>query len=427
MTKIKRILFVDNVVSVARNNIRPREHREVDTILNDKSYKPYMVVSEPVLINKPKQFFESSSFVDSRIEVYHVPSLAIGSLSSNRSLGKFGRLMFGISNLAFQMVYFLHLILFVLSLTLAKRIDILHAHNPPDLTGLASLFVSKITGVPYIFEIHDRAPELYCGEMGLKKSSIVFKLMKSIEYLVIKNSAGVITVNERVAQYFKQYGGPSPVAIYTGTKLNLDLVRTGSLENIVGNKRIILYQGALNMTTVGSPAIYDLMLPLKAMPFILEKVPDVVLVYVGEGSGRSTLEKTAKSMGLQDKVIFTGFIPQKQVFEWINAASITLIPYADNPNCRTTVPSKLYEYMAVGKPIIATKFPGITEVLDDGRNGLLYEVTSVDDFISCVLRILNNSEFAARLSLNAKNDFFSKYSIEKNWPRLISLYDSISS
>ena len=94
MNRTKRVLFVDNVVSVARNNIRPREHREIDTILEDKTYRPYMVVSEPVILNKLYQFFQAKSFEDNRVEVYHVPSLAIGSLSSNRTLGKFGKLMF---------------------------------------------------------------------------------------------------------------------------------------------------------------------------------------------------------------------------------------------------------------------------------------------------------------------------------------------
>ena len=426
MPNAKRILFVDNVVSPHGKNIRPREHTEAETILKNRRYHPYFVVSEPVILKDPCRFFETKSFNDSRVETYRAPCVIISSLSLNRSLGKFGKLMFILSNLLFQSLYFLHLTLLTLSLTVVKRIDILHAHNPPDLTGLVSLLVSRITGVPYVFEVHDRAPELYCGEMGMPTSSLVYAFMKSIERLVVVNSAGIITVNKRVAEYYSLFRGPAPVAIYTGTHLNVE-----GIEEILSNNhrltggRVILYQGSLNMTSIGKPATYDLMLPLRAMPSILKDFPDAVLVYVGEGSGRQQLEESTRAMRLEKNVIFTGFIPQKRVYGWIGRADVVLIPYADNPNCHTTVPSKLYEYMAVGKPIVATDFPGISEIVENKRNGLLYNVNSIDDFTECVLRLLKDSELAQKIASSARKDFFSKYSLEKNWPKLISLYDSI--
>lgn len=427
MNQRKGVLLVDNVISLSRTNIRLRERREINLLLANKKYLPYMIVTEPVLLNKPHEFFRTKSFEDQRIEIYYVPNLVIGSLSSNRKLSKFGKLMFGLCNLFLQSVYFLHLTLLVLSLTLVKDIDLIHAHNPPDLTGLVSLLVSRVTKVPYVFEIHDRTPELYCGEMGFAQTSMVYKLMKSIERVVITNSSGLITVNECVAEYFKLFGGPIPIAIYTGTQIDVKNLGKIPLDNQkIQNKRVILYQGSLNMTSIGKSAMYDLTLPLNAMPYILNNVPDTVLVYVGDGSGRLKLEEMTRSMGLIDKVVFTGFISQKQVFDWIRIADVVLVPYADNPNNYTTVPSKLYEYMAVGKPIVATRFLGILEILANEHNGLLYKVGSINEFTNLVLRILNNSKLAERLALNAKLDFVSKYSIEKNWPKLILLYDSIT-
>ena len=422
----KRILLIDNVISLSSTNLRLRERLELTTILGTKKYHSYMVFSDPVLLSKLRKSLRTNTFFDSRIETYRVPSLTIGTLASNRLFGKVGKIMFGICNIFLQSIYLLHLTMLVLCLVLAKKIDLMHAHNPPDLTGFASLLVSKITHVPYIFEIHDRTPELYSGEMGLSESSLVFNLMKSIEHLVVVNSEGIITVNGQVATYFKQYGGPTPVAIYTGTKIDAPELEKTQFENKkLRNKRIILYQGSLNMTAIGEPATYDLELPLNVMPDILNNFPDSVLVYVGEGSGRTKLEKRSKVMGLSEKVFFTGFISKTQVFDWIKKAEILLIPYSDNPNCHTTVPSKLYEYMAIGKPIVATRFPGISEILKHEHNGLLYTINSMNDFSSCVFRLLNDPELAEKLSSNARRDFISKYSQDRNWQKLISLYDSI--
>lgn len=421
----RRILLIDNVINLSRTNVRPRERQEIDTILESKKYHPYMIYTDPVLIYNSRQL-KTKTFFDNRIETYRVPNLAIGSLSSNRKLGKIGKLMFGFCNIFLQLIYFLHLTALILSLVLTKNIQLMHAHNPPDFTGLASLFVSKITKVPYIFEIHDRTPEVYCGEMGFEESSLIFKIMKTIEKLVIINSKGVITVNEHVATYFKQYGGPTPIAIYTGSRIGASIYgKFSTKKRKLINSRIILYQGSLSMTSVGKPAMYDLELPLNAMPIILKSFPNTSLVYVGEGSGRLKLEEKSRSLGLENKVIFTGFVSQEKVFDWIGKADVVLIPYADNPNNHTTVPSKLYEYMAVGKPIVATRFPGILEILEHERNGILYTVGSIKNFSQCVLRLLNDLELAEKLSLNAQMDFTSKYSPKKNWGKLISLYDSI--
>ena len=257
------------------------------------------------------------------------------------------------------------------------------------------------------------------------RAFLVFSFMKIMEHLIIKNSKGVVTVNQLTASYYKQYGGPTPTAIYTGTNLGADEVGKPNKNRKLSRNPIILYQGTLNMATTGKPAFYDLELPIKAMPHILSNFPNAVLVYVGQGSGREKLERRSKSMGLGDKVIFTGFLPQKKLFNWIRKAVVVLIPFSNNSNCQTTVPSKLYEYMAFGKPIVATRLSGISEILNHEYNGLLYKVNSVEDFASCVIQLLSNMKLAERLSVNAQRDFFSKYSCEKNWPKLVSLYDLI--
>jgi glycosyltransferase involved in cell wall biosynthesis len=292
---------------------------------------------------------------------------------------------------------------------------------------IAALIVSKTTGVPYVFEVHDRAPELECADLGLSWSSSAFKILKAVEKLVVIHSAGLITVNEIVADYFKQYGGPTPVAISTGTKIDIVNSRetTSKLSRKL-KKHVILYQGNLDIVE-GETSGYNLTLPLRAMTLILSSIPDTTLVYVGDGTGKDILQKKVKMMGLQGNVVLTGFLPRRQVFEWMKTANVLLIPYADSPNNRSTVPTKLYEYMAIGRPVVATRFPGIMRVLNHEWNGLLYSVNSVEEFAQCILRILNDPKLAKRLASNAFRDFNSKYSVEKNWPKLISLYDSIIS
>jgi len=423
-----RVLLVAPVISLSLTDSQPRIHREIDLMLETGNFQPYIVTTEPLLLSKPLQYLHNKSLDYTRVQVFRVPNIVIGPLTANRKMRKISKFMFGLCNVVFQTLYITQLTMLLFCIVVAMRVKIIHAHNPPDLTGLAAFFVSKITGVPYVFEIHDRAPELECFEMGIPESSIVYKLLKSVERIAVSNSAGLITVNELVADYYKQYGGPNPISIPTGTTLDLIESNEKTLhDNRKIDKHVILYQGVLNLSIDGEPTGYDLALPLDAMPMIMQNVPDTTLVYVGDGPGRAILQKKAKMLGLQDKVVFTGFISRKQVFEWMKTADVLLIPYANTKNNSTTVPTKLYEYMAVGKPIVATRFPGIERIISNEHNGLLYGVTSLEDFSLSVIRILNDPQLAEKLGSNAKQDLRVKYSFEKNWPKLISLYYSITS
>lgn len=168
-------------------------------------------------------------------------------------------------------------------------------------------------------------------------------------------------------------------------------------------------------------------LPIRALPQILEIVRDASLIFVGDGTGEELLRKAAKSIGVESKVLFTGFVSRKEVFKWIDTADVVIVPLLDTPNNKLTIPTKLLEYLAVGRPIVATRLPGICELIEDGRNGLLYGVGSVDEFSQCVVRILRDKELAQRLALNARADSERKYSFESNLPKLISLYDAVIS
>ncbi len=130
-------------------------------------------------------------------------------------------------------------------------------------------------------------------------------------------------------------------------------------------------------------------------------------------------------MGLNDKVLFVGFVPREEVFAWITLANVTIAPYGWGFSNLLTTPGKIFEYMAFGKPIIATNFPGVSEVIKHESNGLLYSVGSLEDFKGCLLRMLENVSWAEKLGIQAQKDFEGKYSFDLNQRKLISLYDEL--
>ncbi len=129
------------------------------------------------------------------------------------------------------------------------------------------------------------------------------------------------------------------------------------------------------------------------LAMIKEKYPKIKLLIVGDGDAYEDLKKLREELHLEDRMILAGKQPFNKVPEFIAAADICLLPAHDNEIMHDIVPIKMYEYMAMGKPIVATKLYGVMTEFGE-KHGLLY-VDSSDRVMAEVLRIINSSEISS--------------------------------
>lgn len=124
---------------------------------------------------------------------------------------------------------------------------------------------------------------------------------------------------------------------------------------------------------------------------------NAMLLVVGDGPVRGELEKLAAALGLGDRVRFTGVIDRDRVPEHVAAFDIALqpavVPYAS--------PLKLFEYLALGKPVIAPRQPNIEEILTDGVNALLFDAEEQGAFERGLTRLCEDAALRERLTAAA--------------------------
>lgn len=155
---------------------------------------------------------------------------------------------------------------------------------------------------------------------------------------------------------------------------------------------------------------------------VWSECPQAKLLLVGDGPARPQVEQKIAGLGLKQAVIITGLIPQARVPEMLAATDIAVIPYPRLPKELWFSPLKLYEYMAAGKAIVASRAGQIAEVIQPGHNGLLVESGDIAGFSQAVLRLLKDPAERHRLGQNARRQAVERHSWEQYIKRLEQIY-----
>ncbi len=132
---------------------------------------------------------------------------------------------------------------------------------------------------------------------------------------------------------------------------------------------------------------------LKALPLIMKKVSDVRLVIVGEGDYKSDLQNLTRNLGLEDRVIFTGFVDEKTKVEWLHRAWVSVYPSIKEGWGLTNI-----EANACGTPAIASNVPGLRESVLPEKTGFLFEYGNTQDLADKIISIVIDKELRDRLS-----------------------------
>jgi glycosyltransferase involved in cell wall biosynthesis len=155
------------------------------------------------------------------------------------------------------------------------------------------------------------------------------------------------------------------------------------------------------------------------------RVPTFVhLLVVGDGPARPALERLALDHNLQERVTFTGVVPRERIPEYVAAFDIALqpavVPYAS--------PLKVFEYLALGKAIVAPRQPNIEEILTDRLNAILFDPDDPNGLSRAIETLVNDDALRAELGVRAAKTIREKgLTWTENATRVSRLCESVVS
>jgi glycosyltransferase involved in cell wall biosynthesis len=135
---------------------------------------------------------------------------------------------------------------------------------------------------------------------------------------------------------------------------------------------------------------------IRNFPHVVETIPEARLLIVGDGPQRPSLEQIIRTLGLGRQVIITGFQPYATMPQYINLAAVCVNPFLNTPATKDIFPGKIIQYLACGKATVATPLLGITSLIPNESQGVVY-ADNAADMAEKVISLVNSPERRQKL------------------------------
>jgi glycosyltransferase involved in cell wall biosynthesis len=278
------------------------------------------------------------------------------------------------------------------------------------LTNYLALRASKRTGTPLVVLILEPNSEMIPW-------SFLRPVGKIIERRTLKEADNVIVINDALRDYAIRMGArPEKTHVI---RAGIDTEHFG--RNVDGSTvrqhygvgegdTLLFFMGWLYHFS----GLHEV---LKEMAKCKRDGLGVKLLIVGDGDALEDLQRQRAELGLEDYVVFAGKQPYEKIPEFIAASDVCLLPAHDNAIMHDIVPIKMYEYMAMGKPVIATRLHGLVREFGDD-NGVLW-IDRPEDSLRKAMELVNGG------SIEAHGEAARQFARNNDWAMVVDDFEHV--
>ncbi len=247
--------------------------------------------------------------------------------------------------------------------SLRRRYDLVYVHNMPDIL-VASALVPKALGAKVVLDQHDPMPELMTTIFNLASDSFSVRLIRWMEKWSVARTHLVVTVNLACKHIFsgRSCNAEKIAVVMNAPDSKLFPFRAAQeipdAQGTAGRPFVFMYHGSLVERN-------GLDLAVEALALARERMPQAELrVYGPSTPFLERVMETVKAKGLQDIVHYLGSRRLEDLRKEIEGCDIGVIPNQRNPFTDINTPTRIFEYLAIGKPAIAPSTLGIQQYFD---------------------------------------------------------------
>lgn len=301
--------------------------------------------------------------------------------------------------------------------TLARMRRAWRTHPPKliyerySLFLFATIWLARRRGIPLVLEINDSALVDRVRPLTMKG------LARRIEGWCLRHATGLVFIST----YFRDaaiaaYGDIAPSVISPNA---VDLSR---FDPARFDRETLRHERGLSGRTVcghiGAFAhwhgVDDF---VEAIASRLHDVPELALVFVGDGKTLPAVRALVAERGLSDRVLLPGRVPHEDVASWIACMDYAVLPNSNHYGS----PMKLFEFMGMGVPMVAPDYAPVAEVIADGRTGWLFPHGDAAACVERVLKLARLTDERRRVGHAARDYIASERQWRNNAEQLLTL------
>ena len=165
-----------------------------------------------------------------------------------------------------------------------------------------------------------------------------------------------------------------------------------------------------------------------SIPKALKKCPNLHFLLIGSGPSIDRVKSSLENAGALEHTTLTGIVPQAEAPKYLKCADFYLSPHVPNPDGTRFFgsPTKLFEYMALGKGIIASDLDQLGEILVHEKTALLVKPGDVDSLVEAIARLYSDRELSKRLGDAAREDALKNHAWEAHVGKILTAMHGLS-
>jgi len=308
--------------------------------------------------------------------------------------------------------------LFLLKQAISMKADVYHCHDLE--AGVICIILKFLTNSKFVFDVHEYNPELYYEAISLPKlfKKIFKKIIVFLDIIVAKKSDYIILVDENLLIKYKKINKNS---LTIKNFISYDILSEKNKNNNKEN-RYILYIGGI----VKNRGIFEI---IKCAYILKKKGFREKFVIVGsfaKSSEEIQALSLVKKLDIENSINFIGRVPYNKVSNFLKNAKIGLLILLPSERyIKGSYPVKLFEYMYYGLPVIASDLPGINEIINTEKCGILVNPVDLNDIANSLIYLINNPNMAKEYGDRGRRAVIKKYNWGVEEPKLLSIYKKI--
>ncbi|MEO8194751.1 MAG: glycosyltransferase family 4 protein [Gemmatimonadales bacterium] len=288
-----------------------------------------------------------------------------------------------------------------------------------------AVWAGRRLGIPVVLDMAENYPAMMRGlwETGVQRRTDVLvrnpKLTASVERWVLARADHVLVVVDESSDRLRALGvEASRITVVCNTPKLSRLNETGPKVHKEGSTLELIYLGLLE-------APRGLNVLIDAVAQAREAGTCVRLTLLGDGRDRDSIEKRARALGLDETVVrFCGRVPYADAVRLLQRADVGVVPHVANESWNTTIPNKLFDYMAAGLAVLTSSAKPAARIVRETGAGVVFEHTKSSD-CAAALGILARAEFRALCGANGRRAVESRFHWERDAERMVGAVNRI--